>query len=495
MILFNCPSCGVQLRVKEELAGRMGKCPGCGERVEAPRASNGCAPVKPDPKPGPAGAKGPVEDSSSEFVLPQSVGVKDYAFLGAPRSADELGRLGDYRVLRALGAGTMGIVFQAQDPQLNRQVALKVLRPAMAADASYRLRFLREARAMAMIEHDHIVPVYHVGEDNGVPFIAMKLLQGETLETRLRDLGSWMPLEEVLRIGQEIADALGAAHAKGLVHRDVKPSNVWLEAGRDRVRVIDFGLVRSDSDNVRLTGSGYIVGTPAYMAPEQAFGEEVDHRCDLFSLGCVLYRMCTGQVPFRGRFMMDIVMAVRTEAPRSPREIDPSLPPALADLILALLAKKPEDRPHAARIVSEELQRIRRNPAGAGLSGPAAPGGSGRRSAPSLKLEGEAPARPDRENDLISSSEQTALITTNSPRNTMLLVAVGIACVLLVVAYFVFKAVFSQASAVPEKETQRVRPVGSLAAVRTGGARPRATQVFQSHPPKHPGRTTGARSA
>jgi serine/threonine protein kinase len=454
MIIFDCPSCGVQLRVKEELAGRMGKCPGCGERVEAPKGSNGSAPVKMGSKPGPGGAKSPVEDSSSEFVLQQSVGVKDYAFLGAPQSLDELGRLGDYRVIRALGAGTMGIVFQAQDPQLNRQVALKVLRPTMAVDASYRLRFLREARATASIEHDHIVPVYHVGEDNGVPFIAMKLLQGETLETRLRDQGSWMPLEEVLRIGQEMAEGLGAAHAKGLVHRDIKPSNIWLEAGKDRVRIIDFGLVRSDNDTVRLTGSGYIVGTPAYMAPEQAFGEQVDHRCDLFSLGCVLYRMCTGQVPFRGRFMMDIVTAVRKEAPRSPREIDPSLPPALADLILGLLAKNPADRPHSARFVSEELQKIRRQPAGSATPD-SAPPMSGRSNPPALNVPPAGPTRLDQETDLTDlSQELTTVHGINSQRNKRLLVAVVVACLLLLVAYFVFKAFFQNWAAVPDKATK-----------------------------------------
>ena len=228
--------------------------------------------------------------------------------------------------MKVLGAGGMGIVFQAEDPQLQRLLALKVMKPDLAVFADARQRFLREARAAAAIEHEHIVSIYHVGEDHGVPFLAMPLLHGESLEDRLRRCGKLAPAE-TLRIGRETAEALAAAHERGLIHRDIKPSNLWLEGERGRVKVVDFGLARGAGTKTPLTQVGIVLGTPQYMAPEQAAGTEVDHRCDLFSLGCVLYRLCTGRLPFRGSDTLSILSALALEQPQPPRHFDPTIPP------------------------------------------------------------------------------------------------------------------------------------------------------------------------
>jgi serine/threonine protein kinase len=255
----------------------------------------------------------------------------------------------------------MGVVFHAEDTQLERPVALKVMRPAVASVPANRARFLHEARATALIEHDHIVTIYQVGEENGVPFLAMKLLRGQSLEDRLREEGGWLQLSEVLRIGREVAEGLAAAHAKNLIHRDIKPANIWLEEDRGRVKIVDFGLARAASSEIHLTQDGLVVGTPAYMAPEQANGDTLDFRCDLFSLGCVLYRLSTGQLPFPGKDSMAVMMAIAIRDVEPPRAIDPGVPKALSELILQLLAKVPEDRPRSARAVADALAKIERD--------------------------------------------------------------------------------------------------------------------------------------
>ncbi|MFO0880626.1 MAG: serine/threonine-protein kinase [Gemmataceae bacterium] len=267
--------------------------------------------------------------------------------------------MGIYRVLKILGSGGMGIVFQAEDLKLRRQVALKVMKKSMAANPINRERFLREAQTAAAIDHDHIVPIYQVDEDRGVPFLAMKLLVGESLEDRLNREGK-LDTGEVIRIGMEIAEGLAAAHERGLVHRDIKPANIWLEEGRDRVKIVDFGLAAwTSNDDARLTQENYLVGTPMYMSPEQASGDRpVDHRTDLFSLGSVLYRMATGSVPFKGRTTLNVLTALATRQPKPPRKRNPQLSSRLSDFILQLLSKRPEDRPRNARVVIAQLADI-----------------------------------------------------------------------------------------------------------------------------------------
>jgi serine/threonine protein kinase len=301
----------------------------------------------------------PSETPAPPVSQPAEEKEEGHAFLAPPQGPGELGRLGTYRVLRVLGVGGMGVVFQAEDPGLKRTVALKAMKPALAASDTARKRFLREAQATAALDHDHIVHIYQVGEDRGVPFLAMQLLKGQTLEDRLRRENK-MPLAEVLRIGREVADGLAEAHQSGLIHRDIKPSNIWLAGDRQRVKILDFGLARAVADDAHLTQSGTVTGTPAYMAPEQAQGQQVDARSDLFSLGCVLYRLCTGEVPFRGANTMATLLAVVQTQPKPPRELDPDTPPALSELVMRLLAKDPAKRPSSADAVIEAIESIGR---------------------------------------------------------------------------------------------------------------------------------------
>lgn len=280
--------------------------------------------------------------------------------LRPPQGRDELGRLGGYRVLRLLGQGGMGAVFLAEDLHLERHIALKVMGPGLAAKPDARRRFLREAKATAKLKNDHVVAIYQVGEDNGVPFLAMEYLEGEPLDSRLRRCEK-MPLDELLQIGREVAQGLAAAHAKGLVHRDIKPANIWLEKignPQFRVKILDFGLARGGVEEVQITQSGAILGTPAYMAPEQARGETADSRSDLFSLGCVLYRLCTGKTPFEGPTIMSVLTALATQDPAPVAQLNRDIPEVLAGLVMRLLAKRPEDRPASAQAVLDELRAI-----------------------------------------------------------------------------------------------------------------------------------------
>jgi serine/threonine protein kinase/WD40 repeat protein len=299
---------------------------------------------------------------------------EDYRFLDAPESSDELGRLAQYRVLKKLGHGGMGMVFLAEDRNLQRSVALKVMLPRLLGDANNRQRFLREARAAAAIAHDRVVTIHHVDEANGVPFLTMQLLQGESLEARLgREPGPW-PLAVILRMGREIAEGLGAAHQLGVVHRDIKPSNIWLEGplsplspwGRgiggegEHIKLLDFGLAHVSRDTTRLTQPGVIVGTPGFLAPEQATGKPADPRSDLFSLGVVLYLLATGHMPFAGENVLAVLTALAIEHPRPVFELNPELPEALTHLIMRLLSKEPDRRPHSAREVVDILAAIER---------------------------------------------------------------------------------------------------------------------------------------
>lgn len=269
----------------------------------------------------------------------------------------EIGTLGPYRVIRQLGRGGMGAVFLATDTRLNRKLALKVMLPQYAADKVARERFLREAQAAAQISHDNVVTVYEADERDGVTYIAMQFLQGYPLDEYLKKKGK-PAVPQVIRLAREAAAGLAAAHKLGLVHRDIKPANLWLEAPNGRVKLLDFGLAKPLAAQVEMTQSGIIMGTPAYMSPEQARGSKVDGRTDLFSLGAMLYQLCTGKLPFEGPNVMAVLTALATENPRPVRELNPDVPAALADLIHQLLSKKPADRPAAADEVVRRLRSI-----------------------------------------------------------------------------------------------------------------------------------------
>ncbi len=285
-------------------------------------------------------------------------------YLGFPQLPDEIGRLGGYRVLRAVGRGGMGVVYQAEDIHLKRLVALKAMVPRLAADPTARRRFLREAQAMAAGHHDHIAAIYQVYEDKGVPFMAMEFLQGTPLDKWLKQ-GCKPTVAEVLRIGREIAEGLAAAHGRGLIHRDIKPGNIWLDSDHGgRVKILDFGLAHVGAEDIHLTHSGTVVGTPAYMAPEQARGEKVDARTDLFSLGCVLYRLCTGVLPFRGDNSASQLMSLALDRPRPVREFNPDAPAELDALITRLLEKDPALRPASARETANAIRSLEQRLAG-----------------------------------------------------------------------------------------------------------------------------------
>jgi serine/threonine protein kinase len=277
--------------------------------------------------------------------------------LAPPQHPDEIGTLGTYRVLKLLGYGGMGVVFQAEDPALERLVALKTLLPALAVSTEARNRFVREAKAAAAIKHPHVVTIFQVGEDRDVPFLAMEFLEGETLNDRLnREIA--LPAAEAARIGREMAEGLAAAHKVGLIHRDIKPANTWLEGKQGHVKLLDFGLARSTGEQTQLTQNGALIGTPAYMAPEQGNGVPLDARCDLWSLGVVLYRMCTGELPFKGTSTLSVLKAVALHDPPPPAQRNASIPVALSDLIMELLEKVPAKRTASARRVVEVLREV-----------------------------------------------------------------------------------------------------------------------------------------
>ena len=200
---------------------------------------------------------------------------------------DSLGTLGDYRLLRLIGAGGSGVVFQARDTSLDRLVALKVLRPSLGELA--RDRFIAEARLAASIEHDNVVTIYQIGQHDRLAFIAMQWVPGETLEARLARESNVLDETTVREFVSQIASGLSAAHQRQLIHRDIKPANIWICDDTDRIKILDFGLARIADEESSLTQTGMLAGTPSFMSPEQARGMELDPRSDLFSLGCVMY--------------------------------------------------------------------------------------------------------------------------------------------------------------------------------------------------------------
>ncbi|MCE9562926.1 MAG: protein kinase [Planctomycetes bacterium] len=282
--------------------------------------------------------------------------------LGEARAAST--RIGEYVLLGELGRGGMGVVYRAEDPRLKREVALKVMLPQFAANPTAKARFVREARAQAKVEHDHVAAIFTVADHDGLPYIVMPLLKGMTLQAAIK-ANPRPPLNEVIRIGREVAEGLAAAHEKGLVHRDIKPANIWLEGKKLRVKVLDFGLARTtveveatEGSEGPVTNEGAIVGTPAYMSPEQGRGLPVDGRTDLWSLGVMLYQMTVGELPFRGPTSLAILTSLAFDNPPPPITRNPAVPQSLSDFVMRLLAKDPAYRPPTAEIAADELRAI-----------------------------------------------------------------------------------------------------------------------------------------
>lgn len=280
-----------------------------------------------------------------------------YEFLEPGETSDELGRLGHYRVLRELGRGGMGFVFQAEDVKLKRSVALKVMNQKIAATAGSRQRFISEARAMAAIRHDNVATIFEVGQRNDTPFMAMEMLAGETVE-QFNRRGALPDFRDVIRYARQIAQGLQAAHQRGIVHRDIKPANIWIEAEIDRIKILDFGLALASTPVDSLAGRGSVIGTPGYLSPEQARTEPLDDRSDLYSLGAVLYEMCTGKLPIGAKSVHEQLIAILIQKPRPISDFNPDIPDPLCQLIGRLLKKEPRARIGSAGELIEQLDSV-----------------------------------------------------------------------------------------------------------------------------------------
>jgi Tol biopolymer transport system component/predicted Ser/Thr protein kinase len=288
-------------------------------------------------------------------------------------------RLGPYEIEEAIGAGGMGEVYRARDTRLERMVAIKVLAPHLAQRPEHRQRLEREAKAISSLSHPHICPLYDVGHENGVDFLVMEFIEGETLADRITR--GPLPIEDVLRLGIQIADALEKAHKQGIVHRDLKPGNVMLTG--DGAKLLDFGLARADavSDDEGdltvsptvskpLTAAGTVIGTYQYMAPEQLEGKTADARTDIFALGAVLYEMASGRRAFTADTQASLIGAIMHEQPQPVSTVEPMIPPAFDRVIQSCLAKDPEERWQTAHDVKLQLQWIEEGGSVVGLPAP-----------------------------------------------------------------------------------------------------------------------------
>jgi serine/threonine-protein kinase len=274
--------------------------------------------------------------------------------------------IGRYEIVAELGRGAMGSVFKATDPAVGRTVALKTIHSAAlsgAQAAEYRARFYREARASGVLAHPSIVPVFDVGENDGAPFLVMEFVEGHTLDSAMKK-GERFTLDRVCDIGQQLADALGYAHRQGVIHRDIKPANILMTSrevyGSERPRITDFGIAKLAASEITTTGQ--MLGTPAYMPPEQFTGAPIDGRADLFSLGVILFSLAAGEQPFLGETMTAVSYKVVHVDPIPPSKLNPAIPPALEGVILKCLAKNPGARYQTGEELAEDLATLRVNP-------------------------------------------------------------------------------------------------------------------------------------
>jgi hypothetical protein len=333
----NCsnPACKRRYRVPEDAAGKSLRCKACGETFVAAAGST---------------------QESEEFIEPawepptttqRSTAQSMHVPVG--------GTVGRFVIRGKLGAGAFGTVYRAYDPQLDRVVALKVPNPGVMADAKRAERFLREAKAAANLRHPHIVPVFDAGKDGDTYYIASAFIEGQPLADSIPEGGT--DFERAARLVRDLADALAYAHEEGIVHRDVKPQNVMVDK-QDRVHLMDFGLASRQDEAARLTSDGTVMGTPAYMAPEQAKGQKGEARpaTDQYAVGAVLYELLTGGVPFTGPLPVVIHNVIHAE-PDPPRKCRPDIPKDLETICLKAMAKRPEDRYANCQELADDLRR------------------------------------------------------------------------------------------------------------------------------------------
>src|ERR1019366_3889999 len=287
-----------------------------------------------------------------------------------------------YKIVRQLGAGGMGVVYEAEDTRLARQVALKFLSRDIEQDPYALERFKQEARAASALNHPNICTIYAIEECDGQHFIAMELLEGQSLNEKIN--GHPLPVDKIIDIGVQITDALDVAHSKGIVHRDLKPANIFITT-RGQAKILDFGLAKLTYDRhtavetvagnavtmapAHLTQPGTAVGTIAYMSPEQARGEELDGRSDLFSLGAIFYEMATGRIPFEGNTSAVVFQGILDRNPRPPMEMNPAVPFKLEDIIAKALEKDVELRYQSATEIRSDLRRLKRDSSGQSSTG------------------------------------------------------------------------------------------------------------------------------
>ena len=270
------------------------------------------------------------------------------------RDDSGIGRVGQYELVCCVGRGGMGVVFEAYDPDLQRTVALKMMSPALLVDQSSAVRFLREARAAAAISHPSVISIYSVSEVRNLPFLAMEFIEGDSLQAILRQRRT-LEHEKVIEIATQLAEGLAAAHHEGVIHRDIKPANILIQKDTGKVVLLDFGLAHS-RDQRSLTQTGTLLGTPEYLAPEQIHDEPVDHRCDLFSLGSVMYHMLAGKPPFGGRSVIATLNQVASAEPASLESMNATIPAWLCQLVSCLHAKNPQARLPNAESVATALR-------------------------------------------------------------------------------------------------------------------------------------------
>ena len=348
---------------REAIELHLGDCAPCRERLEQLAAEPALwaeaheALSSADEARGFAGSTGASEGSSVLSRADSDVARAEHilGFLSPTDDPRMLGRFGGYEIAGVIGSGGMGVVLKGLDVALNRYVAIKALAPHLATSAAARMRFAREARAAAAVVHENVVAIHAVSEANGLPYLVMPYVRGTSLQKRLDAQGP-LAAAEILRIGMQVAAGMAAAHAQGLVHRDIKPANILLEDGIERLTITDFGLARA-ADDASLTRSGVIAGTPQFMSPEQARGENIDARSDLFSLGSVLYTLATGHAPFRAETTYGVLRRISDDLPRPIRETNAEIPEWLSAIVERLHAKSPADRFQSAGEVAQLFEQ------------------------------------------------------------------------------------------------------------------------------------------